>query len=58
MYMRHTTVMEFDWKMGFVTNLLPVENGKISQKWPKMGFSNRIISFPKKIQKELSITGK
>jgi len=30
--------------MGFVTHLLPVENGKISQKWPKMGFSTGIIS--------------
>jgi len=56
--MRHTTVMEFDWKMGFVTDLLPVENGKISQKWPKMGFSTGIISFSKNFQKELSITGK
>jgi len=42
--MRHTTIIEFDWKMGFVTNLLPSENGKISQKWPKMGFSTGIIS--------------
>jgi len=42
--MRHTTVMKFDWKMGFVTHLLPVGNGKISQKLPKMGFSTGIIS--------------
>jgi len=30
--------------MGFVTDLLPVENGKISQKWLKLGFSTGIIS--------------
>ena len=42
--MRHTAVMKFDWKMDFVTDLLPVENGKILQKWPKMGFSTGIIS--------------
>jgi len=56
--MRHTTVMEFDWKMGFVTNLLPVENGKISRKWPKLGFSTGFISFNKIFHKKLSITGK
>jgi len=44
--------------MVVVTDLLPVENGKISRKWPKMGFSTGIISFPKNFQKELTITGK
>jgi len=56
--MRHTTVVEFDWKMVVVTDLLPVENGKISRKRPKLGFSTGIISFTKFFQKELSITGK
>jgi len=44
--------------MGFVDELLPVENGKKARKWPKMGFSTGIISFTKNFQKELSITGK
>jgi len=42
--MHHATVIKSDWKMGFVDELLPFENGKISSKWPKMGFSTCIIS--------------
>jgi len=33
--------MEFDWKQGFLNKLLPIENGKKAQKWPKMGFGSR-----------------
>ena len=44
LYISHTVVIAFDCKMGFVDELLPVENGKISQKWPKMGFSTGINS--------------
>jgi len=48
--------MESDWKMGFVTHLLLVENGKISRKWPKLGFSTDIISFNKVFQGKILIT--
>jgi len=56
--MRHASLIWFGWKGGFADGLMPVEYGKISGKWPKMGFSTGIISLNKIFQSKLSITTK
>jgi len=37
-YIRHTTVIKFDWNMGFITRLLPVKMAKSHKNGTKWVF--------------------